>query len=323
MRKSEPRLLSFLLAAALCMSVFTFPTFAAYESDESGGTEPPEYIGSVITITSEEMGVMPDLPEDGEAEPEPNPEPDLDNCFESLLTLLLSGEPSGDVLTPEGNLTLVDDILQGSGENGKQFLTVTTKKGNYFYLVIDRSGEKDNVHFLNQVDESDLLALMEDGDAKVEPAVCTCKDKCYAGHVDTSCPICAANMTECIGKAPEPTPTPAPASEPEAPAKKSTPGKALALLILALGGGTAFYFVKIKGKGLPFGKQKSDGGGFRETANEEAEDDFYEFERSDEEEDEETGQNRMDSAESDGDAVPFFPDDGEYWPEDEKDVPTK
>ena len=60
------------------------------------------------------------------------------------------------------------------------------------------------MHFLNQVDESDLLAIIEDGDEDKPPVVCTCNDRCYPGHVDTSCPVCAVNMGECTGKEPEP-----------------------------------------------------------------------------------------------------------------------
>jgi len=66
-------------------------------------------------------------------------------------------------LTPDGNLTLVDDIESEATED-KQFITVQTKDGNYFYIVIDRSDDTDNVYFLNLVDEADLLALIDDED---------------------------------------------------------------------------------------------------------------------------------------------------------------
>ena len=75
----------------------------------------------------------------------------------------ITNETSG-ALTPEGNLTLVDDYhtnyLDGSGQ---QFITLVSKSGVTFYLVIDRNAKGQNtVHFMNLVDEADLLALMEE-----------------------------------------------------------------------------------------------------------------------------------------------------------------
>ena len=65
-------------------------------------------------------------------------------------------------LTPNGNLTLVDDIGAQAGQE-RQFITLVTKSGNYFYLIIDRNDKgEENVHFLNMVDEEDLFALMDE-----------------------------------------------------------------------------------------------------------------------------------------------------------------
>lgn len=142
-------------------------------------------------------------------------------------------------LTPDGNATLVDDF----GGN-KQLITVTTKNGNYFYILIDRDDEGENtVHFLNQVDEADLMALMEDGEPTAQPpAVCSCTGKCEPGQVDVSCPVCSVNLTACSGKAAEPE-TEEPMEQPE---KKTGTGGLLVFLIVALaGGGGAFYYFKI------------------------------------------------------------------------------
>lgn len=148
-------------------------------------------------------------------------------------------------LTPDGNMTLVDDI-EGDSTEDKQFITVVSKNGNYFYIIIDRAGDGENtVHFLNQVDEADLLALMEEGQAEVIPIVCSCTEKCQAGAVNTTCKLCMTNMGECVGKAAEPVePT-----EPEEPAQQTNVGAILALvLILAVGVGVAYYFLVMKPK---------------------------------------------------------------------------
>ena len=198
-----------------------------------------------------------------------------------------SPEPA---FTPEGNLSLIDDLPE---TGGKQFLTVETKGGNYFYIIIDRAADSENVYFLNEVDEADLLALMDEPESEPAPApaVCTCKDKCYAGHVDTSCPVCATNMSECTGKEKKPLTTPGPEvtePEPEPEKKKSGVNPAIPLLLLlALGGGAAWYFLKIRGKAKPRTKGSTDLNTYDYGT---ADDEEYEFERYEPEEAEAGGE---------------------------------
>ena len=186
-------------------------------------------------------------------------------------------EPS---FTPEGNLSLIDDF---SEVESKQFITVQSKSGNYFYIIIDRVGDTENVYFLNLVDEADLLALIEEPESEPEPApaVCTCKDKCYAGHVDTRCPVCAVNMSECTGKEKKPETTPAPeVPEPEPAEKKGGVNPAiLIILLLAAGGGAAYYLLKVKGKAKPKTKGSTDLNDYDYGTEDDEE---YEFEQYDE-----------------------------------------
>ena len=160
----------------------------------------------------------------------------LSELFEQLM-----GGSGGTALTPDGNLSLIDDI-GSSTRSGKQFITVETKNGNVFYLIIDRDdGGEETVHFLNQVDEADLLSLMgDDAPAAETPAVCNCKEKCVAGAVNTNCPVCKNNLSECSGKEVVAEPEP----EPEQPEKKSSGGLLVIVLLLALAGGGAFAYVK-------------------------------------------------------------------------------
>ena len=160
----------------------------------------------------------------------------LSELFEQLM-----GGSGDAALTLDGNLSLIDDI-GSSTRSGKQFITVETRNGNVFYLIIDRDDEgEETVHFLNQVDEADLLTLMgDDAPAAEVPAVCNCKEKCAAGAVNTNCPVCKNNLSECIGKEAVAEPEP----EPEQPEKKSSGGLLVVILLLVLAGGGAFSYVK-------------------------------------------------------------------------------
>ena len=103
-------------------------------------------------------------------------------------------------------MTLVDDI-SGEAAEDKQFIVVQSRNGNYFYIVIDNAAEGENkVHFLNQVDEADLLSIIESEETQQAPAVCICTDKCSVGHINTSCPVCSVNMAGCSGKEAAPQP---------------------------------------------------------------------------------------------------------------------
>ena len=99
-----------------------------------------------------------------EGETAPVEQPVLPEMVEDIVTV--TDETSG-ALTPEGNLTLVDDYHTNySDGSGQQFITLVSKSGNTFYLVIDRNAKgQQTVHFANLVDEADLLSLMEEEDA--------------------------------------------------------------------------------------------------------------------------------------------------------------
>ena len=100
-----------------------------------------------------------------EGEAAPVEQPVLPEVVEEDV-VTITDETSG-ALTPEGNLTLVDDYhTDYSDGSGQQFITLVSKSGATFYLVIDRNAKgQQTVHFMNLVDEADLLTLMEEEDA--------------------------------------------------------------------------------------------------------------------------------------------------------------
>ncbi len=269
MRKLNLRVIAFLLAIMLCVTALSATALADdddyyddYYDDEA--TEAPAASEQPTEVET------PGLTDGAPAQTEPK-------------------ETTGGLdapFTPDGNLSLIDDFSYSGVDAdgnviGKQFITVQSKAGSYFFIIIDRAGSTENVFFLNMVDEADLLALIDTSEETEEPApaVCTCSEKCYAGHVDTSCPVCAVNMSECTGKEAQPEPTAAPAvPEPETTKKSGGNPVPVLILLLALGGGTAFYFLKVRGKAKPKTKGNADLDDYDYGA---AEDDEYECEQYD------------------------------------------
>ena len=141
-------------------------------------------------------------------------------------------------LTPDGNLEIVDDIVH----EDKQFITVKSRSGAEFYIVIDRSRDSDNVYFLNQVDDVDLFALLEENSA----ASCSCKEKCVVGAVNSDCLVCRMDMKSCAGKSVEiKVEQTIHDSEPDKTGKKQNILPVI-LIVVVIGGGAIIGFLKLR-----------------------------------------------------------------------------
>ena len=146
---------------------------------------------------------------------------------------------TGHGLTPSGNLTLVDDFGERNGE-GQQFVTLVTKNGNYFYLIIDRDEKgEETVHFLNLVDERDLFALMED-DEKAAYESQLAAEQAAREAAEKAAAEAASQTGESETQKPE--------DEPAKEGKKTNMAPILIIIVLMAAGGGAWFFMQTKKK---------------------------------------------------------------------------
>ena len=182
---------------------------------------------------------------------------EIDSALLSMIMQFMmsgfDGKDADNSFTPTGNMTLIDDFFQieaeateNSPQRDKQFITLESKNGNIFYLVIDRNGDQENVYFMNLVDEADLMALIEENENGTQAPVCSCTDKCAVGAIKTDCEICRTNMSECVGKKPVVETEPTESIEDEPAEEPSVNFMPVLILLIAGAGGGAFYWFKIR-----------------------------------------------------------------------------
>ena len=220
------------------------PASAEPESDPTpaavvvpAATEKPHGLGSSLIYVSDDDWMEPTQAPTAVPTAEPTAAPTPEPIIQTEYITIGPGMP----YQADGNSHTLD-VLYSAATN-KQFITLQSKAGNTFYLVIDydkpidEEAEMYETYFLNLVDERDLLALMSDEEKE---------------EVPTPTP-------EIIYVTPEPTAVPAPTPVVTEPEPEKKPDQMTAIIALAaivlLGGGGAIFMLKNKGKG---GKNRAD-----------------------------------------------------------------
>ena len=130
----------------------------------------------------------------------------------------------------------VDKISSTTTAAGKEFYTISTKSGKVFYLIIDNEQSQDNVYFLTEVDEQDLMNFSL-SDTVTLPDVDTVYATVDGEDDQTETPAPEEGSTE-ESEAPE---------EPEVqePEKTSNFGSYLLIGLIAAGVGAGAWYMKI------------------------------------------------------------------------------
>ena len=130
----------------------------------------------------------------------------------------------------------VDKISSTTTAAGKEFYTISTKSGKVFYLIIDNEQSQDNVYFLTEVDEQDLMNFSL-SDTVTLPDVDTVYATVDGEDDQTETPAPEEGSTE-ESEAPE-------EAEVQEPEKTSNLGSYLLIGLIAAGVGAGAWYMKI------------------------------------------------------------------------------
>ena len=155
-------------------------------------------------------------------------------------TVLEETDETGTAFSTSGNAQVQDDITEDST---KEFLTITTKNNNTFYLVIDRSASSENVYMLSQIDESDLQEFLDSGAVISE---------------ETSVPSVVLEENDTSSVTPDNEEELASEEEQENAPTGNLAG-VLAILLFAGAGAGAYYYFKIRKKKAEAEEENSEG----------------------------------------------------------------
>ena len=183
---------------------------------------------AVTTVTSSEVVSTEELPVTSITESEkPNDTAETTDISETNANedKTVSDETSS---LPEGNGALLEDV--SDDVVNRQFLSIQSKNGNTFYIVIDKDSKgKQNVYFMNLVDEYDLMAFAEKFPEEVQSELKDGAESSAETDKDGNAVKSDENQTEKDTKT------------------KSGGGNPMLIIILVLaaGGGGAFYYFKV------------------------------------------------------------------------------
>ena len=156
-----------ILCSVLVMcGAFSMSAMSVYATGDILIDEPMEMEEAVTTVVSSEViesGELPVISEDKVIE-KPKPEitvPEKDTSENNGETIITQESEAPTLGLPEGNATIIEDVSADVVD--RQFIAIQSKNGNTFYIVIDKDSKgKENVYFMNLVDEYDMMAFAED-----------------------------------------------------------------------------------------------------------------------------------------------------------------